>query len=128
MAPNKKVPVPVLKLIASKLKLLAQENRLRLLNELRSGEKTVTELIAATGGTQANISKHLGVMRGSNIVKCRREGLNVFYSISDKSVYKLCDLMCNEFRREMENSIASRKSTAANSSPIRSARSSQPRA
>jgi DNA-binding transcriptional ArsR family regulator len=128
MAPNKKVPVPVLKLIASKLKLLAQENRLRLLNELRSGEKTVTELIAATGGTQANISKHLGVMRGSNIVKCRREGLNVFYSISDKSVYKLCDLMCNEFRREMENSIASRKSTAAISNPIRSARSSQPRA
>jgi len=127
MAPNKKVPVPVLKLIASKLKLLAQENRLRLLNELRSGEKTVTELIAATSGTQANISKHLGVMRGSNIVKCRREGLNVFYSISDKSVYKLCDLMCNEFRREMENSIASRKSTAANSNPIR-ARSSQPRA
>ena len=128
MAPNKKVPVPVLKLIASKLKLLAQENRLRLLNELRSGEKTVTELIAATSGTQANISKHLGVMRGSNIVKCRREGLNVFYSISDKSVYKLCDLMCNEFRREMENSIASRKSPAANSSPIRSARSSPPRA
>jgi DNA-binding transcriptional ArsR family regulator len=128
MAPNKKVPVPVLKLIASKLKLLAQENRLRLLNELRSGERSVTELIAATGGTQANISKHLGVMRGSNIVKCRREGLNVFYSISDKSVYKLCDLMCNEFRREMENSIASRKSTAAISNPIRSARSSQPRA
>ena len=128
MAPNKKVPVPVLKLIASKLKLLAQENRLRLLNELRSGEKTVTELIAATGGTQANISKHLGVMRGSNIVKCRREGLNVFYSISDKSVYKLCDLMCNEFRREMENSIASRKSTAAYNNPIRSTRSSQPRA
>ena len=128
MAPNKKVPVPVLKLIASKLKLLAQENRLRLLNELRSGEKTVTELIAATGGTQANISKHLGVMRGSNIVKCRREGLNVFYSISDKSFYKLCDLMCNEFRREMENSIASRKSTAAYNNPIRSTRSSQPRA
>src|SRR5438045_2724815 len=118
MAPNKKVPVPVLKLIASKLILLAQENRLRLLNELRSGERSVTELIAATGGTQANISKHLGVMRGSNIVKCRREGLNVFYSISDKSVYKLCDLMCNEFRREMENSIASRKSTAAISNPI----------
>src|SRR5262245_21543928 len=89
MAPDKTVPVPVLKLIAFKLKLLAQENRLRLLNELRNGEKTVTELIAATAGTQANISKHLGVMRGNHIVKCRREGLNVYYSISDKSVFKL---------------------------------------
>ena len=110
MAPDKRVPIPVLKLIASRLKLLAQENRLRILNELRAGEKTVTELIAATGGTQANISKHLGVMRGKAIVTCRRDGLNVFYAISDRSVFKLCDLMCHEFRREMESAVAAAKS------------------
>jgi DNA-binding transcriptional ArsR family regulator len=109
MAPEKKVPIPVLKLIASKLKLLAQENRLRLLNELRGGERTVSELIEATGASQANISKHLAVMRSHGVVTCRKAGLNVFYQISDKSVNKLCDLMCHEFRKEMEATLLANK-------------------
>ena len=106
MAPDKKVPIAVLKLIALRLKLLAQENRLRLLNELRQGEKTVTELIKATGASQANISKHLAVLRTSGMVAARKEGLNVYYSITNRSVYKLCDLMCNEFKAEFERKIS----------------------
>jgi DNA-binding transcriptional ArsR family regulator len=125
MAPDKRVPIPVLKLIASKLKLLAQENRLRILNELRGGEKSVTELIVATGGTQANISKHLGVMRGKGIVTCRRNGLNVFYSISDRSVFKLCDLMCNEFRREMEKAVATVKVNAFSNNEVKRGKSAR---
>lgn len=87
-----------LEFIAGRFKTLAEPMRLRILHTLQAGERSVTEIIAATGATQANVSKHLAVLKRAEMVARRKEGLNVFYSISDPVVFELCDLVCNRLR------------------------------
>ena len=88
----------LLRFIASRFKVLAEPMRLRILHALQPGELSVTEIIAATGASQANISKHLAVMTRAEMVGRRKEGLNVFYSISDPVIFELCELVCNKMR------------------------------
>lgn len=104
--PTKKITPAALKLIACKLKTLAVESRLAILNELRDGEKTVSHLTSATGLSQANVSKHLAVLKRAGLVDFRKEGQHSFYAISDPVVFKLCDLLCKTFQAEMEREAA----------------------
>jgi DNA-binding transcriptional ArsR family regulator len=83
-----------LELIAGRFKVLAEPMRLKILNALERREMTVTELVEATGATQANVSKHLGILLDSHFVTRRKSGLNAFYSIHDESVFYLCDAVC----------------------------------
>jgi DNA-binding transcriptional ArsR family regulator len=85
----------MLRFIAAKFKLLADPTRLRILHALHGRELNVTDILAETGTTQANISKHLGVLSRAQMISRRKEGLNAFYSISDPVIFELCDLMCN---------------------------------
>lgn len=89
-------------LIAGKFKILAEPMRLRILSALRTGEKTVTELVDETGAGQANVSKHLGLLHRHRMVDRRKEGLNVYYSITDEGIFRLCDLVCGSLEREVE--------------------------
>ncbi len=75
--------------------------RLRILHALQPAELTVTQLIERTGASQANVSKHLGVLTRSEMVGRRKEGLNVFYSISDPVIFELCDLVCNRLHENV---------------------------
>jgi len=92
----------LLELIAGRFKILAEPMRLRILSALRSGEKTVTELVDETGAGQANVSKHLGLLHRNRLVERRKDGLNVFYSITDEGIFRLCDLVCGSLEREVE--------------------------
>ena len=56
---------------------------------------TVGELVDATDLGQGNVSKHLQLLHGLGFVRRRKEGLFVYYSLSDKSVFRLCDIMCD---------------------------------
>ena len=80
--------------VAERFKVLSEPMRLRLLYALMGGEKSVSELVEETGGLQANVSKHLGIMLDAGIVGRRKQGLNSYYQIADKSVFELCDLVC----------------------------------
>ena len=106
MQMSEKKPVRVsgeaLQVIADQFSVLAQPLRLQLLNELQFGEKTVSELVAATGAAQANVSKHLNLLAHAEMVGRRKEGLNVYYFICDRIVFDLCDLMCSKLRADME--------------------------
>ena len=84
----------ILALIAERFRALGEPARLGLLNALRKGEMTVTELVDETGLGQANVSKHLHVLYTSGLVVRRREGPFVHYAIADERVFKLCDIMC----------------------------------
>jgi len=64
-------------------KTLANDKRQMILGSLRGGELSVTELIASTRIPQANLSQHLSLMRTHNVVRTRREGGHVFYSIAN---------------------------------------------
>lgn len=85
----------MIELIAERFKALAEPTRLHILNALRSGELTVTELVDETGLGQANVSKHLQLLHSTNFVRRRKEGLHVYYGLADRNVLRVCDLMCS---------------------------------
>lgn len=77
--------------IADWLKAVADPTRLSILHLLAEGEICVGEIVTAVGGTQANVSKHLAVLRGAGLVKARRSGMNVCYSLEEPVVFEICD-------------------------------------
>ena len=92
----------VLVLIAERFKALAEPARLQILNCLRRGELTVTELVEETEFGQANVSKHLQLLHTLGFVSRRKDGLFVYYALADKSVFQLCDVMCGRLETEMK--------------------------
>lgn len=90
-----------MELIARRFAVLSEPMRLRLLHALFEGEKPVSALVALTGGTQANVSRHLQTLATAGVLARRKEGLQVFYSISDPSIYKLCDLVCGSLEKQI---------------------------
>jgi ArsR family transcriptional regulator len=72
-------------------KALSSPVRIAIIDLLRDGEKSVNELTALFDLEQAAISQHLAILRTKNLVKNRKVGNNVFYSILDPSVFMLLD-------------------------------------
>lgn len=92
----------VLVLVAERFKALAEPARLQILNVLRAGELTVSELVEETELGQANVSKHLQLLYAMGFVGRRKEGRFVYYCLTDKSVFDLCNLMCGRLETEMK--------------------------
>ncbi|MEL6703465.1 MAG: metalloregulator ArsR/SmtB family transcription factor [Bacteroidota bacterium] len=79
---------------ARRFKVLGDPVRLRLLNALRiHGELSVQALMDETDQRQANVSKHLGILARDGLVRRRREGVNVYYSLGDASLPGVCLLV-----------------------------------
>jgi len=100
MSPSKLTP-DAIEAIAARFKALAEPARLQILNALRDGEMTVTELVDTTALGQANVSKHLQSLYAAGFVGRRKDGLFVYYFLADKDVLKLCDLMCGRIEQEL---------------------------
>ena len=100
----------LLRLIAERFKALAEPARLEILNALRDGAMTVSELVDATGLGQANVSKHLQLLYTHGFVRRRKDGLFAYYSLADRNVLRMCDSMCD---RLATDSAARRKAVAA---------------
>lgn len=95
------VPPALLEQAARRFKLLGEPSRLMLLNQLNvHGEMSVQDIVEATGQQQANVSKHLGLMAREGLVKRRKEGLYVYYSIADPTLSALCMLVCGQLKQE----------------------------
>ncbi len=88
------LPVEALELVAMRFKALAEPMRLRLLQALEDGEKSVSELATLVGTTAANVSKHLHILHHAGIVARRPKGTTVYYTIEDQTIFELCDLVC----------------------------------
>lgn len=84
-------------------KALASPLRIRILDELRDGELTVTELRTRLGVELANISQQLAVLKSKNIVVGRKEGNNVYYSCRDPAIFKLLDVAKKVFNNHLIN-------------------------
>ena len=74
-------------------KTLANPKRQEILDSLRQKEMTVNELVEKTGISQANLSQHLAILRSKGIVGSRRDGVNVYYSISNSKIIQAFDLI-----------------------------------
>jgi ArsR family transcriptional regulator len=83
-------------------KTLANEKRQMILAALRDGELSVSELSAATGIPQANLSQHLAQMRARGVVRTRRDGARVFYEIANPKLIQAFDLI-TEVMQESAN-------------------------
>jgi len=90
----------LLRLVAERFKVLSEPARLEILNALRDGEMTVSELVDTTGLGQANLSKHLQMLLAHGFVLRRKDGLFAYYDLADRDVFKLCDLMCGRLASE----------------------------
>ena len=105
--------------ISDVLKAIADPVRLRILHELQGGEFCVSDLVSRINGSQANISKHLAVLRRVGFVTCRRSGHNIYYKIQDESVFQICASVSRiiENRLECERDLltASRRKYERNS-------------
>ncbi|MCC6415503.1 MAG: helix-turn-helix transcriptional regulator [Opitutaceae bacterium] len=90
-----------LQLVAARFAVLAEPMRLRLIQALLAGERNVGQLVEATGGTQANVSRHLQTLAQAHILARRKEGLQVFYGIADPSIPQLCDVVCTAIEKQL---------------------------
>lgn len=86
--------------VAERFKALGEPARLQLLQALRSGEKSVGELVQLTGLGQANVSKHLQQLQSCGYLSRRKEGTFVYYAIANADVFTLCDVMCGRIEEE----------------------------
>lgn len=83
-----------LEIVAARFRAMGDATRLELLQHLMSREHSVQELCELTGMSQANISKHLCLLADQGILNRRKQGLFVYYSIADTTIYTLCDIVC----------------------------------
>lgn len=74
-------------------KTLANPKRLEIIYALKEGELSVGELVKRLGISKANVSQHLAVLRQRRVVTARREGVNIYYRISNPKIVKACALM-----------------------------------
>ena len=97
------LPDELIELIARRFRVLADPTRIKLLDLLRGCEASVQELTAASGSTQQNVSKHLGVLRQERIVRRTKVGNYSYYSIADQGVFGLCRDVCGGLAKQQES-------------------------
>ncbi len=103
--------------VAKQFRTLGEPFRLRILQSLESGEKSVSDLVHELDGNQPNVSKHLQILFDAELVSRRREGTTILYAIGYPMVFKLCELVCHnevsrsrrDFEALKDNAPAKRK-------------------
>ncbi|HLQ50353.1 MAG TPA: metalloregulator ArsR/SmtB family transcription factor [Terriglobales bacterium] len=80
---------------------LAHPLRIRIVDELRGGEISVNDLCARLGVEQSTLSQQLAYLRSRNIVVGRKEGLNVYYSVPDATIFRLLDVAKQIFNNHL---------------------------
>jgi DNA-binding transcriptional ArsR family regulator len=85
------IQVHRLSLKAKLFRGLADTTRLSILESLRKGEKTTSEIVKETKHNQSNVSNHLACLLDCGLVKNRREGKNVFYRLGNDKVTRLLE-------------------------------------
>src|SRR5262249_17175198 len=95
------LPAPLVELIADRFRFLSEPIRIGLLDALREGEVTVAGCEQATGGTQQNVSKHLGVRLRAGIGAGRKAGNFSVSSIVDEAIFSLCEEVWGNLHRQV---------------------------
>ena len=73
-------------------RMLAEPSRMKIVLALMKGESCVYHLVGACGGTQSGMSHQLRVLKDNGIVKSKRVGQNVLYSLADEHIVKIVEL------------------------------------
>jgi ArsR family transcriptional regulator, arsenate/arsenite/antimonite-responsive transcriptional repressor len=86
-------------------KALADETRQRIMGLCCCQEKSVSELVEATGVAQPTVSHHLKILRDAGLVHARRRGKEVFYSLNQARLAQGCCQVAENFAPEVNLKI-----------------------
>ncbi|MCD8205656.1 MAG: metalloregulator ArsR/SmtB family transcription factor [Clostridia bacterium] len=78
--------------LAARFKAISEPSRLSILLALSYGELCVEHITEAVGGNQSAVSHQLKILKDNKIIKARRDGKNIYYSISDEHVVRMIEL------------------------------------
>ena len=95
-----------MELVAARFRAMGEPLRLQILQQLETGECSVSTLAATIGSTQPNVSKHLKVLQDAGLVQRRQQGNSAYYSIADEMVFELCDMICTRLRDRLEAQVS----------------------
>ena len=84
----------VFAVVARYFGVLSEPTRLKILHTICNDERSVSEIVAATGATQTNVSRHLALLRDAAVVSRRKEGSTVFYKVTDRVFADVCRTVC----------------------------------
>lgn len=91
---------------------LADPKRIALLYALRDGETTVNDLAAILKAPQATVSRHLKILRERNLVSAWREGMKVYYALTNEKVLNALDLLRQVLKDNLNRSATLTKAIA----------------
>jgi len=78
--------------LSSEFKAISEPSRLKILLALREGEMCVYHIVEAVGGNQSAVSHQLRILRDNRIIKARRDGQNILYSLADAHILAVLEL------------------------------------
>lgn len=85
------------------LKVLANQKRLEIIQLLGQRELTVSEMVEMLGIRQANLSQHLAVLREAKVLETRRDGLKIYYHLTDQSIAEACAIIRSFLKVQYKN-------------------------
>ncbi|MCS7145761.1 MAG: metalloregulator ArsR/SmtB family transcription factor [Aigarchaeota archaeon] len=91
-----------LELISDFFTIFTNPKRIQILQLLREGELTVSEIAEKTGLSQPTVSQHLKVMRDKHIITSRRRGNKCYYAVEDGRIYQVCDIIKGIISKRIE--------------------------
>jgi DNA-binding transcriptional ArsR family regulator len=74
--------------------LLSEPMRVRILHVICQEERTVSQIVAETGATQTNVSRHLNTMYRAGVLTRRKEGNFIYYGVADRTLTEICRNVC----------------------------------
>lgn len=80
--------------VARYFALLSEPTRLKILHAVCNDERSVSQIVASTGASQTNVSRHLALMHRAGVVSRRREGSAVYYRLVDREFAEICRTVC----------------------------------
>ncbi len=92
--------------VAARFKALGEPTRLKILERLFRAPASVGEIQEAVRGTQANVSKHLSVLRAEGLVRRERTAGRAVYAIADPTLERICAAVCDAVAREATAEVA----------------------
>jgi len=91
--------------VARYFSLLSEPTRLRILHAICQSEQSVTAIVAATGATQTNVSRHLALLLRAGVVGRRRDGKTVYYAVADPDFVSICRSVCVRIAGRIDASL-----------------------
>lgn len=91
-----------LRVMCDMLKILGEPSRMKIVFALTQGEMCVLHIVEAVGSNQSAVSQQLRILKNGKLIRSRREGKNMLYSIADEHVYEIIRMSMEHARCEIE--------------------------